>query len=101
MFKTQNETTTKLIDGADDFLDLDSVALRLLVKRDSIGNWQLSAQRVSDNSFIVQGQCFDDSHLTSQHFGIECVYTQTRSEKFYFDNLWVEGFSFLDTFLRP
>lgn len=101
LFKTQNETTTKLIDGADDFLDLDSVALRLLVKRDSIGNWQLSAQRVSDNSFIVQGQCFDDSHLTSQHFGIECVYTQTRSEKFYFDNLWVEGFSFLDTFLRP
>lgn len=101
LFKTQNETTTKLIDGADDFLDLDSVALRLLVKRDSIGNWQLSAHRVSDNSFIVQGQCFDDSHLTSQHFGIECVYTQTRSEKFYFDNLWVEGFSFLDTFLRP
>ena len=38
LFKTQNETTTKLIDGADDFLDLDSVALRLLVKRDSIGN---------------------------------------------------------------
>ena len=39
--------------------------------------------------------------MTSQHFGIECVYTQTRSEKFYFDNLWVECFSFLDTFLRP
>ena len=101
LYKTQNNQTTKLIDGTDDLLDIDSVGITLLAERDSIGNWQLSVKRKSDSTFLIQGQCFDDSHLSSQHFGIECVYTQTRSDKFYFDNLMVEGYSFLDTFLRP
>ena len=82
-------------------LDIDSVGITLLAERDSIGNWQLSVKRKSDSTFLIQGQCFEDSHLSNQHFGIECVYTQTRSDKFYFDNLMVEGYSFLDTFLRP
>lgn len=101
LYKQQNEHSTKLIDGTDDFLDTDSVQLTLLVERDSLGNWELSAKRSVDDTFLIQGQCFDDSHLSSQRFGIECVYTQTRSEKFYFDNVWVEGYSFVDTFLRP
>ena len=92
---------TKIIDGADDFIDLDSVQLSLIVERDSIGNWQLSAKRSTDLSFLMQGQAFDDSHLQSDYFGIECVYTKTRCDLFYFDNIQVEGYSFKDTFLYP
>ncbi|MBL6663297.1 MAG: lamin tail domain-containing protein [Flavobacteriales bacterium] len=101
LYKRQDSQSIKLIDGSDDLLDLDSVALSLLVERDSLGLWQLSIKRISDNDFLFQGQCFDDSYLTSQQFGIECVYTKTRSDKFYFDNLRVEGYSFVDTFLYP
>ena len=72
-----------------------------MVERDSLGLWQLSVKRISDNDFLFQGQYFDDSYLISQQFGIECVYTKTRSDKFYFDNLRVEGYSFVDTFLYP
>lgn len=101
LYKRQDGQSIKLIDGTDDLLDLDSVALSLLVERDSLGLWQLSIKRIFDNDFLFQGQYFDDSYLTSQQFGIECVYTKTRSDKFYFDNLRVEGYSFVDTFLYP
>ena len=101
LYKRQDGQNIKLIDGTDNMLDTDSVALRLLVERDSLGVWKLSIKPFSDNEFTHQGQCFDNSFLSSQQFGIECVYTQTRSDKFYFDNLIVEGYSFVDTFLYP
>jgi len=101
LYKITSAQHSKIIDGPDDFIDLDSIQLSLLVDRDSIGNWQLSAKRSTDVSFIAQGQAFDESHLQSDFFGIECVYTQTRSDRFRFDNILVEGYSFLDTFLYP
>lgn len=101
LYKTTFGQDTELIDGSDDFLDLPSVALSLVVDRDSVGNWTLRAKRSTDLSYFTQGQAFDDSHLQSDFFGIECVYTKTRCDLFHFDNIQVEGYSFKDTFLYP
>ena len=101
LYKTTFGQDTKLIDGTTDFLDLNTISLTLMVDRDSIGNWTVRAKRSTDLSYFTQGQAFDDSHLQSDNFGIECVYTQTRSNLFFFDNIKVEGYSFIDTFLYP
>jgi hypothetical protein len=101
LYKLTSGQNTKIIDGTDDFLDFSSNNLSLMVDRDSVGNWMLKAKRSIDLSRFVQAQTFDDSHLQSDYFGIECVYTKTRSESFFFDNIVVEGYSFKDTFLYP
>lgn len=101
LYKKNSNKSTKLIDGTDKLLDTDNIELSLLVDRDSIGNWALYVQRVTDSEYFLQGQAFDNTHLVSQFFGIECVYTSTRSDKFFFDNIDIEGYSFVDTFLRP
>lgn len=101
LYKLTSGQSTKIIDGTDDFLDFSSNNLSLMADRDSVGNWVLKAIRSIDLSYFVQGQAFDDSHLQSDYFGIECVYTKTRSESFFFDNIVVEGYSFKDTFLYP
>ena len=101
LYKLTSGQSTKIIDGTDDFLDFSSNNLSFMADRDSVGNWALKAKRSIGLSYFVQGQAFDDSHLQSDYFGIECVYTKTRSESFFFDNIVVEGYSFKDTFLYP
>ncbi|MBL6872473.1 MAG: hypothetical protein ISR00_00800 [Flavobacteriales bacterium] len=101
LYKITSGQSTKIIDGTDDFLDFSTNNLSIRADRDSIGNWTLSAKRSTDPSYFTQGQAFDDSHLQSDYFGIECVYAKTRCESFFFDNIVVEGYSFKDTFLYP
>lgn len=55
LYKRQDGQNIKLIDGADNMLDTDSVALRLLVERDSLGVWKLSIKPFTDNEFTQQG----------------------------------------------
>lgn len=100
-YKSTQGTSEKLITGPMDFIDVPLVEIHLLVHRDSIGNWNVYAKHFGDSTFSLQGSCFDDTHLSSQYFGIECVYTSTRSDKFFFDNIEVEGYSFVDPFLYP
>ena len=101
LYKMTNGDKDLLISGITDFLDSSFVEINLLATRDSIGHWRLDAKYMQDSTYTMQGQCVDDSHLTSQRFGIECKYTSTRYDKFFFDNIRVEGYSFVDTFLYP
>lgn len=101
LYKITDGDKDVLIAGTTDFLDSSFVEINLLVDRDSLGNWRLEAKYFQDSTYTLQGQCIDDSYLTSQAFGIECKYTSTRYDKFFFDNIKVEGYSFIDTFLYP
>lgn len=101
LYKLTDGDKHLLISGISDFLDSSFVEINLLVSRDSLGNWRLESKFFQDSSYTLQGQYVDDSHLTSQTFGIECNYTSTRYDKFFFDNIRVEGYSFIDTFLYP
>lgn len=44
---------------------------------------------------------FENSFNTSEEFAISCRYTSTRSQKFFFDNIKIDGTSFVDTFATP
>jgi hypothetical protein len=98
LYKTTNSQSSKIIDGINDFLDLDSVKISVKVERDSIGNWQLWAKK---QEWELQGNAFENSFNTSEEFAISCRYTSTRSQKFFFDNIKIDGTSFVDTFATP
>ena len=46
--------------------------------------------------FISEGTVVDGTNFFSRYFGIFCEYTSTRSNKFFFDNLSIEGDAYLD-----
>jgi hypothetical protein len=100
LYKTNNGQNSKLIDGINDFLDVDSVNIKIKVERDSLGNWELWTQH-HEQEAVLQGVSFDNTFVSSQFIGIQSTYTSTRSQKFFYDNLLVSGKSFLDTFARP
>lgn len=101
LYKKSNGSNSKIIEGEIDLLDTDSVKVQVIVLRDSIGNWELWADTGYTNNYQFQGAVLDNTHTTSTHFGIQCTYTQTRSDKFFFDNISVSGTAFQDTFALP
>jgi hypothetical protein len=101
LYRYSADNSQKIIDGTDDLIDQDSVRLSYKVLRDSLGNWTLWVDTTKQGNYLWQGSVFDNTYLQSDSFGISCTYTSTRSEKFFFDNFKVSGYSFLDSFPLP
>ncbi len=93
---SDGNTSQLLIDGPDDVLNSSSVLVDIKVKRDSTGFWQLYSKLDSDEEFILLGSTIDQSNDHSSYFAIECHYTSTRSNKFSFDNISIDGESYRD-----
>ena len=88
----QNEmTTAKIIDGRDGLLDLATIELTIRVHRDRDNGWQLSTDLGSSGNFFVEGSSDDDTFAASMYFGVLCSYTATRSDKFTFDDFNIQG----------
>ncbi len=100
LFKSPNGQPSKIIDGLDGYVDSSFVQLSVQVIRDSLRNWQVYTSRY-ESGLLLQGEVHDNTHLFPQVFGIKCVFTSSRSNKFFYDNIEVSGKAFLDTFPIP
>ena len=92
LFKQEGGTTTKIIDGFNGRLASDPVNVRIRVDRDAAGNWELYSDTLGGTNYYKEGTVFDDTHTTTSYFGVRCTYTQTRSDRFYFDDFYVGDF---------
>lgn len=99
LYKQDNNTLTKIIDGPDDFTDTDPVNVRVRLTRSAAGLWELYADTSGGSNFVLQGDTIENSYTQSFHFGVYCEYTSTRSDKFYFDDFMVSGSVFVDSIL--
>ncbi|MFC2137390.1 lamin tail domain-containing protein, partial [Bacteroidota bacterium] len=89
---------TVIIDGRDDLINFDSVLINIRVKRDDIGTWQLYTDTHLSGNYEMEGEANDKTYLNSEYFGFVCAYTKTRADKFFFDNIEVNGDKFVDSF---
>lgn len=96
LYKQSGTTKTKIIDGTDGKLNLALVTAMVRVTRDADGNWELLSDVGSTGSFTSEGFVADLSTMSSQYSGVYCLYSSTRSDKFYFDNFVVQGDPFTD-----
>lgn len=96
LYRQDGTATTKIIDGADGTVNLSFVTARVQVTRDASGNWELLHDVTGGTAYTSEGTIFDDTHPSSQYFGVHCKYTSTRSDKFYFDDFNVTGSGFVD-----
>lgn len=86
---------TELIKSQDGILS-STPTVQWSVDRNLDSTWTLSLN-IDSTSWQSVGSIFDSSFYPSSHFAVRCTYTKTRADKFYFDDISVSGFPFLDT----
>ena len=97
LYKINNGTSTKIIDGKDGTAATNP-NLKIKTTRDPSGTWELFTDTsATGNFYFNEGSVLDTSLEKSSYFVIECIYTSTRSDKFFFDNFLVSGEKYTDT----
>ncbi len=96
LFRQTGSSITKIIDGPDGVLNTSQVNVRIKVLRDHLGNWTLEADTSGNFNFITYGSVLNNDHNQSFYCGIQCVYTSTRSDKFFFDDVMITGLPYND-----
>ncbi len=90
-------TSKKIIDGVNDRVDMNFVELNIKVTRSIDNEWELFVDTALSDEYISEGTVLDGEHKFSEYFGIKCTFSKTRSNKFFFDNLFIAGESNRDT----
>lgn len=101
LYKQFGSQTTLLIDGPDRWLDKASSASRIQLAVDSVGDWVLAADSLGGYGFIELGRAKEPVSIASGQFMIKCVYTSTRADKFWFDDVEVNGDSLVTKVTGP
>ncbi len=97
LYKQSATSLTEIIDGQDGVLGQSSNLVKVKVERDAFGNFTLEIDTSQAlNSYILQGNVYDDSFLASNYFGLLCEYTAARCDKFWMDNIIVNTQVYLD-----
>ena len=96
LYRQDGEDEIVLIEDDGIIAGIDPVNVRIRVTRDIDGLWDLSHDITGGSTFTNVGTTTDLTHLSSQYFGIQCIYTSTRSEKFFFDGFVVSDTEFTD-----
>jgi len=96
LYKQTGTSSTKIIDGTDGRVNLSVVNVAVKVTRDDMGNWELFSDPGITGTFTSEGVAADNTFKASSYFGVYCVYTSTRSDRFYFDNFSVNGDPYVD-----
>ena len=85
----QGTTETLLLSGIDGHVSaiVNNVAIK--VTRDGSGNWTVLSDITGGNNYTLEGTVTDNTITTTGYFGFLCKYTSSRSDAFYFDNIYV------------
>ncbi|MDZ4715033.1 MAG: lamin tail domain-containing protein [Cytophagales bacterium] len=97
LFRQTGAVETKIIDGLDDRINQPTVKAKIRVTRGPDGTWQLYTDVGVTGSYLSEGIAMDLTHTTSSHLGFVCIYSSTRSDKFWFDDVVVTGTVVPDT----
>lgn len=89
LFRQNGTSGTKIIDGLDGRVDQSIVNVRVKVTRSADGFWELYCDNTGGTAYVKEGEVSDNTYSTTSFFGFRCVYTSTRSDKFFFDDIYV------------
>lgn len=96
LFRQTGNTSTMVIDGRNGALNASSSLVQVSVTRDGQGLWTLKTRLSSESEDVTEGSATDKQIGASAWFGVACIYTQTRSKSFFFDDFHVEGQKYTD-----
>ncbi len=96
LYRQDGNSVQLLLESGDDWLDTDPAVVRLRVER-SQGVFSMAVDTGLISTFQNIGQVSDSHYFYSSHTGLRCHYTLTRSDKFFFDNLLINGQAYIDS----
>lgn len=97
LYRQTGTMETEIIDGSDDRVNQPVVLVRIRVTRTGAGIWELFCDVGNTGVFTREGTAADQTHGSSDWVVIQCVYTATRSDKFWLDDFAVTGTRIPDT----
>lgn len=97
LFRQDGTATRLIIDGRNGMLSKTINKISIQVKRSFSGEWELSCDSAGLGNLSILGTGTDSTYNSSAYFGIQCIYTATRSNKFLFDDFVVTGKTSNDT----
>lgn len=97
LYRQTGNTSSLIVETTDDWVDLNIVEIGIKVTRDSSGFWVLNVDTAGGTNYTPIDSALENTHTTSSYFGVECTYTSTRSDKFFFDDFSLSGKVFSDT----
>lgn len=96
LYRQTGSSVSKIIDGPNGVLNTSVVNVRVRVLRDAFGNWTLQADTSGNFNFITYGSVTNNDHIQSYYVGFRCIYSSTRSDKFFFDDVNISGLPYND-----
>ena len=97
LYKKEGEETIELISSSNGIINTNPVEIRLKVERKIGGIFSVWIDLENDTTWALIGNTIDLSELSAIYSGINCKYTSTRSDKFYFDDFKINGQEFIDS----
>jgi hypothetical protein len=91
LYRQSGAVETKIIDGLDDRLNVPIVKVKIKITRSDEGLWQLYSDAGITGTYSSEGSVTDNTFTSSAFFGVQCTYTSTRSDKFWFDDFVITG----------
>ncbi|MGX5690067.1 lamin tail domain-containing protein [Arcticibacter tournemirensis] len=87
LYKADGDQSELLIDGRDGRAGGSKVMAHIRVNRTKEGKWTLLSKNAGESSYSVEGEAKDSRPIfTTKWFGVQCIYTKSRSDQFIFDD---------------
>lgn len=87
LFRQSGTTSTSVCRGPDGQISA-SFTVGVQVKRDGIGTWILAIDPDGGTDFIQQATGTDATWTSSAHLGVQCVYTVSNADNFFYDDIY-------------
>ncbi len=98
LMRRSGTNNTIISESIENVVNTSSVNTLVRLTRDVNNLWTLEYDTSgTGNSFISIPPAFDDSFSQSAFFGVQCVFTTTRFNLFFFDDFSVSGQEFVDS----
>jgi hypothetical protein len=88
-YRQDGTTAVELMAGASNLATGTNNMIRIRALRDDAGNWEFWADPAGGRLFIPQGDVTDNTHTSTNWFGVHCTYTVSNANRFYFDDFYV------------
>jgi len=97
LFRQTGSTRTSVCRASTSGVIASTFSIRLKATRSSTGLWQLLADYSGGTNFTLEASATDATHTSSTFFGVQCVYTSSNSNKFFFDDFSITSTLVPDT----
>lgn len=89
LYRQDGTSTKRVLGGRMGTVGGATVVARIQVSRDASGKWNLATDYTGGNDFQIEKSGEDNTYSVGNYFGLECIYTSTRSDKFFFDDIFI------------